>query len=51
MCGRSWTYSVARFRGMLRVYGHAVAVERERAVTSIGNALVQAKAPRLAGEN
>lgn len=35
----------------LRVYGHAVAGAKERAVTSIGNAIAEAKARRLAGEN
>jgi len=35
----------------LRVYGHAVAGAKERAVMRISDALVQAKARRLAGEN
>jgi integrase len=35
----------------LRVYGHAVAGTKERAVGSIGDALIQAKARRLAGQN
>ncbi|MGB8518881.1 MAG: tyrosine-type recombinase/integrase [Candidatus Tumulicola sp.] len=35
----------------LRVYGHAVAGGKERAVTSIGEALARAKARRLAGQN
>jgi len=35
----------------LRVYGHVVAGAKERAVTSIGDALTEAKARRLAAEN
>ena len=35
----------------LRVYGHAVSGGKERAVTSIGDALARAKARRLAGQN
>jgi integrase len=35
----------------LRVYGHVVAGAQERAVTSTGDALTQAKARGLAGQN
>lgn len=35
----------------LKVYGHAVAGAKQRAVTSVGEAIAEAKARRLAGEN